>query len=73
MTKVYSVKQVEANMMNVSFNSQGGLGGAEAFASSEKLVNMLKKQAESNKPYGAICASPALVFEPHGLLKVQKK
>ncbi|KAG7600441.1 Class I glutamine amidotransferase-like [Arabidopsis suecica] len=50
----------------------GGLGGAEAFASSEKLVNMLKKQAESNKPYGAICASPALVFEPHGLLKGKK-
>ncbi|CAN6820339.1 unnamed protein product [Brassica oleracea] len=44
----------------------GGLG------SSEKLVNMLKKQAESNKPYGAICASPALVFEPHGLLKGKK-
>lgn len=36
-------------------------------------MNMLKKQAESNKPYGAICASPALVFEPHGLLKVQTK
>ncbi|CAN7083607.1 unnamed protein product [Brassica oleracea var. botrytis] len=50
----------------------GGLGGAEAFASSEKLVNMLKKQAESNKPYGAVCASPALVFEPHGLLKGKK-
>ncbi|ESQ30091.1 hypothetical protein EUTSA_v10011492mg [Eutrema salsugineum] len=50
----------------------GGLGGAEAFASSEKLVDMLKKQAESNKPYGAICASPALVFEPHGLLKGKK-
>ncbi|VVB11751.1 unnamed protein product [Arabis nemorensis] len=50
----------------------GGLGGAEAFASSEKLVNMLKKQAESNKPYGAICASPALVLEPNGLLKGKK-
>ncbi|KAG2313970.1 hypothetical protein Bca52824_017092 [Brassica carinata] len=50
----------------------GGLGGAEAFASSEKLVDMLKKQAESNKPYGSICASPALVFEPHGLLKGKK-
>ena len=55
------------------FNSQGGLCGAEAFATSDKLVNMLKKQAESNKPYGAICASPALVLEPHGLLKVQRK
>ncbi|WKA12008.1 hypothetical protein VitviT2T_029449 [Vitis vinifera] len=50
----------------------GGLGGAQAFASSEKLVNLLKNQRESNKPYGAICASPALVLEPHGLLKGKK-
>lgn len=49
---------------------QGGLGGAKAFAASEKLVNMLKKQREENRPYGAICASPACVLEPHGLLKV---
>lgn len=49
---------------------QGGLGGAQAFAKCEKLVNLLKKQKESNRPYGAICASPALVLEPHGLLKV---
>ncbi|KAL5989627.1 Protein DJ-1 B [Asimina triloba] len=38
----------------------GGLGGAQAFSSSEKLVNLLKKQKESNMPCGAICASPAL-------------
>ncbi|XP_058095630.1 protein DJ-1 homolog B [Magnolia sinica] len=50
----------------------GGLGGAQAFSSSEKLINLLKKQRESNKPYGAICASPALVLEPHGLLKGKK-
>ncbi|XP_052480106.1 protein DJ-1 homolog B-like [Gossypium raimondii] len=50
----------------------GGLGGAQAFAKSDKLVNLLKKQAESNKPYGAICASPALVLGPHGLLKGKK-
>ncbi|PON98419.1 DJ [Trema orientale] len=50
----------------------GGLGGAEAFAKSEKLVNLLKQQRESNRPYGAICASPALVLEPHGLLKGKK-
>ncbi|WCJ32250.1 Class I glutamine amidotransferase-like superfamily protein [Euphorbia peplus] len=50
----------------------GGLGGAQAFAKSEKLVNMLKKQRESNRPYGAICASPALVLEPHGLLEGKK-
>ncbi|XP_030461038.1 protein DJ-1 homolog B-like [Syzygium oleosum] len=50
----------------------GGLGGAQAFAKCEKLVNLLKKQKESNRPYGAICASPALVLEPHGLLKGKK-
>uniref|UniRef100_A0A6N2MCS0 DJ-1/PfpI domain-containing protein n=1 Tax=Salix viminalis TaxID=40686 RepID=A0A6N2MCS0_SALVM len=50
----------------------GGLGGAQAFAKSEQLVNMLKKQRESNRPYGAMCASPALVLEPHGLLKGKK-
>ncbi|KAF5478572.1 hypothetical protein F2P56_005120 [Juglans regia] len=50
----------------------GGLGGAQAFANSEKLVNLLKKQREINRPYGAICASPALVLEPHGLLKGKK-
>ncbi|KAK1302568.1 hypothetical protein QJS10_CPB12g01113 [Acorus calamus] len=50
----------------------GGIGGAQEFASSEKLINLLKKQAESGKPYGAICASPALVLEPHGLLKGKK-
>lgn len=50
---------------------QGGLGGAETFAKSEKLVDMLKKQRESSKPYGAMCASPALVLEPHGLLQVR--
>ncbi|KAL3821244.1 hypothetical protein ACJIZ3_007149 [Penstemon smallii] len=50
----------------------GGLGGAQAFTNSEKLVNLLKKQSESSKMYGAICASPALVLEPHGLLKGKK-
>ncbi|KAK4387125.1 protein DJ-1B [Sesamum angolense] len=50
----------------------GGLGGAQTFANSEKLVNLLKKQRESNKLYGAICASPALVLEAHGLLKGKK-
>ncbi|ESW27625.1 hypothetical protein PHAVU_003G218100 [Phaseolus vulgaris] len=36
----------------------GGLGGAQTFPNSETLVNLLKKQRESNKYYGAICASP---------------
>lgn len=50
----------------------GGLGGAQTFANSEILVNMLKKQMETNRPYAAICASPALVLEPNGLLKGKK-
>ncbi|XP_027341358.1 protein DJ-1 homolog B isoform X1 [Abrus precatorius] len=50
----------------------GGLGGAQAFANSETLVSLLKKQRESKRYYGAICASPALVLEPHGLLKGKK-
>ncbi|KAL0717228.1 hypothetical protein Bca4012_066550 [Brassica carinata] len=50
----------------------GGLNGASRLSRCEKLVNMLKKQAEASKPYGGICASPAYVFEPNGLLKGKK-
>jgi protein deglycase len=49
---------------------QGGLGGAEAYSKSDKLMGLIKKQAEANKLYGAICASPAIALEPLGLLKV---
>nr|XP_051114635.1 protein DJ-1 homolog B [Andrographis paniculata] len=73
------VKLVADVLLDEAINSSydlivlpGGLGGAQAFANSEKLVNLLKKQRESNKPYGAMCASPALVLEPHGLLKGKK-
>ncbi|EEF38113.1 conserved hypothetical protein [Ricinus communis] len=68
----YTIKEI--NPMEWTFDDvpQGGLGGAQAFAKSEKLVNMLRKQKDTNKPYGAICASPALVLEPHGLLKGKK-
>ncbi|KAL6627723.1 hypothetical protein ACP70R_031449 [Stipagrostis hirtigluma subsp. patula] len=50
----------------------GGLPGAQKFSSTKQLVDLLKKQARSNKLYGAICASPAYVLEPHGLLKGKK-
>ncbi|PSS05859.1 Protein DJ-1 B like [Actinidia chinensis var. chinensis] len=50
----------------------GGLRGAQAFSNSEQLVNLLKKQREANRPHGAICASPAHVLEPHGLLNGKK-
>lgn len=51
----------------------GGLEGAKTFANTPELINMLKKQKENNKLYAAICASPALVFAPHGLLEGKKK
>ncbi|PKA46041.1 Protein DJ-1 like B [Apostasia shenzhenica] len=50
----------------------GGLPGAQAFSNSKKLVDLLKNQAAANRPYGAICASPAVVLETHGLLKGKK-
>lgn len=50
----------------------GGLPGATTFSNTEALVSLLKKQASEKKLYGAICASPALVLEPHGLLKGKK-
>lgn len=45
--------------------------GAKTLAGKEKLVALLKKQVEANKPYGAISAATAHVLEPHGLLKVR--
>jgi hypothetical protein len=48
----------------------GGLGGAKAYSKSNKLMGLIKKQAETNKLYGAICASPAIALEPRVLLKV---
>ncbi|MQL94298.1 hypothetical protein Taro_026951 [Colocasia esculenta] len=50
----------------------GGLPGAQTFSDSEKLVKLLKEHAESKKLYGAVCASPAMVLERHGLLKGKK-
>ncbi|WOL08268.1 hypothetical protein Cni_G17021 [Canna indica] len=50
----------------------GGLTGAQTFSSSEKLINLLREQEVSSKFYGAICASPAIVLEPHGFLKGKK-
>jgi 4-methyl-5(b-hydroxyethyl)-thiazole monophosphate biosynthesis len=50
----------------------GGMPGAESLGKSKKLVEMLKKQKEAGKLYAAICASPAIVFEHHGLLADKK-
>lgn len=46
----------------------GGLPGAEYLRDDALLTTMLKKQAASGKLYGAICASPAVILQHHGLL-----
>lgn len=50
----------------------GGMPGAETLGGCEELVALLKKQAEANRPYGAIGAATAHVLDPHGLLTGKK-
>jgi 4-methyl-5(b-hydroxyethyl)-thiazole monophosphate biosynthesis len=50
----------------------GGIPGAENLKNSEELAGLLKKQRKEKRLYGAICASPALVLEHHGLLEGKK-
>ncbi len=50
----------------------GGIPGAENLKNSFVLAELLKKQNSENKLYGAICASPAVVLEHHGLLEGKK-
>jgi len=47
----------------------GGIPGAENLRDSRALIELLKHQRDKNRLYGAICASPALILEHHGLLK----
>ena len=47
----------------------GGMPGAEHLANCVELIEMLKSQKQSGRFYAAICASPAVVFETHGLLE----
>ena len=46
----------------------GGIPGAEHLRDSEILTRMLKKQHQAGGLYAAICASPAVVLQSHGLL-----
>ncbi|GJQ14535.1 hypothetical protein GpartN1_g6326.t1 [Galdieria partita] len=46
----------------------GGAKGAENLATSELLTKLLKKQAAEHRWFAAICASPAIVLYPLGLL-----
>ena len=47
----------------------GGIPGAENLRDSVDLVKLLKRQRETGLLYGAICASPAVILEHHGLLE----
>lgn len=42
--------------------------GAEHLRDCSTLIEMLKKQQQAGKPYGAVCASPAVVLQTHGLI-----
>lgn len=46
----------------------GGIPGAMNLRDSEALAQLLKRQAEQNRLYGAICASPAVVLHHLGLV-----
>lgn len=47
----------------------GGIPGVEHLRDSEALIEILKNQNHQGKLYGGICASPAVVLQPHGLLE----
>lgn len=46
----------------------GGMPGAKHLRDCPTLINMLKKQNDQKKLLGAICASPAVVLQSHGLI-----
>ncbi len=46
----------------------GGIPGAEHLRDSAELISILRHQGDKARLYGAICASPAVVLEHHGLL-----
>lgn len=50
----------------------GGMPGASNLAASEKLNRMLKAQHDRNGKIAAICASPAVVLSPLGILDGRK-
>ncbi len=47
----------------------GGAQGAAALSKNKQLIEKLKTQRTNRRWYAAICASPALVFAPHGFLE----
>ena len=50
----------------------GGIPGAEHLRDSQELLTLLRAQKAADKVYSAICASPAVVLEHHGLIGDKK-
>lgn len=50
----------------------GGADGAAKMHDDTQLIDMLHRQNGSGRLIGAICAAPALVLAPHGLLEGRK-
>ena len=50
----------------------GGIPGAEHLRDSQALIDLLKQQRDAGRIYAAICASPGVVFQHHGLLEDRK-
>ena len=50
----------------------GGMPGAEHLRDSMELEIMLKRQQRENRLYAAICASPVVVLQHHGLLEKRR-
>ena len=50
----------------------GGMPGAEHLRDSAPLIELLKKQKQAGRLYAAICAAPAVVLRPHGLIEKVK-
>jgi 4-methyl-5(b-hydroxyethyl)-thiazole monophosphate biosynthesis len=50
----------------------GGMPGATNLRDSNELAKILKNQQRQGRLYGAICASPAVVLERHGLIGTRK-
>lgn len=46
----------------------GGMPGAEHLRDSKDLEKILERQQQEGRLYAAICASPAVVLQHHGLL-----
>lgn len=46
----------------------GGMPGAEHLRDSKELEAILREHRDQGRLYGAICAAPAVVLQPHGLL-----